>query len=171
MSEPYVGEIRMVGFSFAPQGWAFCDGSLLSIASNEVLFNLIGTTYGGDGVSTFALPDLRGRIPFHQGTGQSLPPLVIGQASGSEAVTLITSQLPAHTHTLAANSSAGTGSSPKDSYWAASTLAEYATEAVSHTMAPAAVSLIGGGLPHDNMPPFVTINFVISLFGIYPSQN
>jgi len=166
MSEPYVGEIRMVGFNFAPRGWAFCDGSLLSIAEYEALFNLLGTTYGGDGQTTFALPDLRGRIPFHQGNS-----FVMGQIAGSESVTLVANQLPTHTHVLGANSSAGTQDSPAGGFWAQSALDEYSTQAAAHSMAPAAVGLTGGNQPHDNMPPFLVINFVISLFGIYPSQN
>jgi len=166
MSEPYVGEIRMVGFNFAPRGWAFCDGSLLSIAEYEALFNLLGTTYGGDGQTTFALPDLRGRIPFHQGNS-----FVMGQIAGSESVTLVANQLPTHTHVLGANSSAGTQDSPTGGFWAQSALDEYSTQAAAHSMAPAAVGLTGGNQPHDNMPPFLVINFVISLFGIYPSQN
>ena len=166
MSEPYVGEIRMVGFNFAPRGWAFCDGSLQSIAENQALFSLLGTTYGGDGQTTFALPDLRGRIPFHQGNS-----FVMGQIAGSESVTLVSNQLPTHTHVLGANSSAGTQDSPTSGFWAQSALGEYSTQAAAHSMAPAAVGLTGGNQPHDNMPPFVVINFVISLFGIYPSQN
>lgn len=166
MSEPYVGEIRMVGFNFAPNGWALCNGQLLAISQYDTLFNLIGTTYGGDGQQTFALPNLQGRIPFHQGNS-----FVLGQISGTETVTLLTTQLPTHTHSLAASSSGGTQSAPTGGYWAQSTLAEYSTEAASHSMAATVVGSAGGSLPHDNMPPFLVINFVISLFGIYPTQN
>jgi len=166
MAEPYLGEIKMVGFTFAPRGWAFCDGSLLSIASNDALFSLLGTTYGGDGNTTFALPDLRGRIPFHQGNS-----LVLGQPGGSETVTLTANQLPAHAHGLSANSSAGTNSSPAGGFWAQSQLGEYSTTTPSHSMAPAAIGSTGGSQPHDNLPPFLTINFVIALEGIYPSQS
>jgi microcystin-dependent protein len=171
MSQPYVGEIRMVGFNFAPSGWAFCDGSLLAISQFDVLFNLIGTTYGGDGQNTFALPNLQGRIPFHQGTSASGDTLVIGQLSGTETVTLTPNQLPSHTHTLGGNSSAGTQPSPAGGFWAQSSLKAYSTAAPAHAMASSAVSSVGGNQPHDNMPPFLAINFVISLFGIYPSQG
>jgi microcystin-dependent protein len=166
MSEPYVGEIRMVGFNFAPNGWALCNGQLLAISENTTLFTLIGTTYGGDGQNTFGLPNLQGRIPFHQGNS-----FVMGQIAGTETATLVTNQLPAHTHALAASSAAGTQPAPTGGYWAQSTLAEYSTEAAAHTMAPTAVGSTGGSQPHDNMPPFLVINFVISLFGIFPSQN
>jgi microcystin-dependent protein len=171
MSQPYVGEIRMVGFNFAPNGWAFCDGSLLAISQFDVLFNLIGTTYGGDGQNTFALPNLQGRIPFHQGTSVSGDTLVIGQLSGTETVTLIANQLPSHTHTLGGNSSAGTQPGPAGGFWAQSSLKAYSTAAPAHAMDSSAVSSVGGSQPHDNMPPFLAINFVISLFGIYPSQG
>jgi microcystin-dependent protein len=170
MSTPYIGEIRMVGFNFAPVDWAFCNGSLLPISQYEALFNLIGTTYGGDGQTTFALPNLQGRIPFHQGSG-STGNLVIGESSGTETVTLLANQLPTHTHTLSANSSAGTQPSLAGGFWAQSSLKEYSTESPVHTMAASAVGSSGGSQPHDNMPPFLTINFVISLFGVYPSQG
>ena len=166
MAQPYIGEIRMVGFNFAPQGWAFCNGSLLSIAENSALFNLLGTTYGGDGQQTFALPDLRGRIPFHQGNS-----FVMGQLAGEETVTLIQNQLPIHTHALAASSSQGTQPAPTGGYWAQSSLDEYSTQPASHPMAAAAIGSTGGSQPHDNLPPYTVINFVISLFGVYPSES
>jgi len=166
MSQPYIGEIRMVGFNFAPVGWAFCNGQTLAISQYEALFNLIGTTYGGDGTTTFNLPNLQSRIPFAQGNS-----MVIGQISGSENVTLITNQIPAHNHTLAASSSAGGQPSPSGGLWAASTLDEFSTEAPTHTMAASTVLPAGGSQPHDNIPPFQVVNFVISLFGVYPSQN
>jgi microcystin-dependent protein len=170
MSTPYVGEIRMVGFNFAPVGWALCNGQTLPISQNDALFNLIGTTYGGDGVSNFNLPNLQGRIPFHQGNNQGNV-LVIGQLSGTESVTLTTSQLPAHSHTLAANSANGTQPSPANGFWAASTLEEFSTETSSHSMAASTTLPVGGSQPHDNMPPFLAVNFVISLYGVYPSQG
>jgi len=166
MSTPYLGEIRMVGFNFAPVGWAMCDGSVLLIPSNEALFNLLGTTYGGDGRQTFALPDLRGRIPFHQGNS-----LVVGASGGSETVTLVQNQLPTHTHALSANSSSGTQGSPTGGFWAQSSLGQYSTETPTLNMAAAAVSSTGGSLPHDNIPPFLAITFIIALQGVYPSQN
>jgi len=166
VSQPYIGEIRMVGFNFAPNGWAFCNGQIMAIAQNDALFNLIGTTYGGDGVQTFALPNLQGRIPFHQGSG-----MVLSQISGTETVTLLANQMPAHSHSLAANSANGTQSSPAGAVCAASPLDEFSTGANAQLMAPSTITSAGGNQPHDNMPPFLVINFVISLFGIFPSQN
>jgi microcystin-dependent protein len=166
MSEPYIGEIRMVGFNFAPVDWALCNGQAIAISQNDVLYNLIGTTYGGDGVTTYNLPNLQSRIPFHVGNG-----LVLGQISGSETVTLNTTQIPAHTHTLSANSGSGSQASPGSGVWAASVLDEYSTAANSHTMAPSTFGATGGGQPHDNVPPFLVINFIIALYGIYPTQN
>jgi microcystin-dependent protein len=171
MSTPYVGEIRIVGFNFAPNGWAFCNGQSLAISEFDTLFNLIGTTYGGDGVNTFNLPNLQGRIPFHQGTDSQGDTLVIGQSSGTESVLLTQSQLPVHTHVLAANSATGTQPSPAGGLWAASTLEEFSTEAPTHSMVPSTTLSSGGSQPHDNLPPFQVLNFVISLFGVFPSQN
>ncbi len=170
MSTPYIGEIRMVGFNFAPVDWALCNGQLLPISQYDTLFNLIGTTYGGDGQTTFALPNLQGRIPFHQGSGAGNV-AVLGQVSGTETVTLATNQIPIHTHALGASSASGTRPSPAGGVWAASTLDQFSTEANSHTMAPSTITATGGGQPHDNMPPFLVVNFVIALFGIYPSQG
>jgi len=170
MSDPYIGEIRMVGFNFAPVNWALCNGQILAIAQYDALFNLIGTTYGGDGQTTFALPNLQSRIPFHQGTS-SQATMVLGQLSGSETVTLTTGQIPAHSHLLNASSGAGTQASPANGVWAQSSLEEFSTEALAHTMDPSTIAPTGGSQPHDNMPPFLVINFIISLYGIYPSQN
>jgi microcystin-dependent protein len=170
MSTPYIGEIRMVGFNFAPVDWALCNGQLLSIAQNTALFELIGTTYGGDGQNTFALPNLQSRIPFHTGSNGSID-LVLGEVAGTETVTLTTSQIPAHTHTLTANSDAGTQPSPAGGVWAASSLSEFSNEAAAHTMATSTMTATGGGQPHDNMPPFLVINFIIALFGVFPTQN
>ncbi len=166
MAQPYVGEIRMFAGNFAPAGWMFCEGQLLPISEFETLFNLIGTTYGGDGQSTFALPDLRGRLPVHMGSG-----FVIGQAGGEETVTLATSQIPAHSHVPQANTGMGSQASPAGNVWANSTNLPYSTSAPSATMDPAAVGLAGGSQPHDNMVPYLCINFIISLFGIYPAQS
>ena len=168
MSQPYVGEIRMVGFNFAPQGWAFCDGSLLSIAQNDVLFTLIGTTYGGDGQTTFALPDLRSRVPMHQGHGHTL-----GESGGAETVTLASAQIPSHSHLPQADSNNGSSSDPTGNIWAQSQAArQYVAGASANApMNVSAMTTTGGGQPHDNMLPFLAINFVISLFGIFPSQN
>ena len=166
MSEPYIGEIRMVGFNFAPNGWAMCNGALMAISQNEALFNLIGTTYGGDGQQTFALPNLQGRIPYHAGNG-----MVWGQLSGSESVTLISSQMPAHSHSLAANSGIGSQASPAGAVYAASPLEEFSSGAGGLSMDPRAISSSGNNEPHDNLPPYLVITFVISLFGVFPSQN
>jgi len=170
MSTPYVGEIRMAGFNFAPVDWELCDGQLLSIAENNTLFNLIGTTFGGDGQNTFALPDLRGRIPFHMGTfnGNSL---VIGQIAGTEDVTLTQGQIPIHAHSLGASSGNGTQVTPQGGVWAASPLDQFSNEVPTGTMGPTTFSATGGSQPHDNMPPFQVVNFIISLFGIYPTQG
>ena len=177
MSNPYVGEIRIFAGNFAPVGWAFCDGSILAITSNETLFNLIGTTYGGDGQNTFALPDLRSRVPIHMGTDSFGTSYVIGQSGGVEQVTLTTSQIPAHSHVpLAALSSANGGgnnpvNSPANSVWSGWTGGQFSNTAPNVAMAPAAIGFSGGSQPHDNMVPFLAINFIISLYGVFPSQT
>jgi microcystin-dependent protein len=170
MAQPYIGEIRMTGFNFAPVGWALCDGQTLAISQNSALFQLIGTTYGGEGQTTFNLPNLQSRIPFHVGSGAGNY-LTLGELSGTENVTLITSQIPGHSHTLAASSAPGTQPTPASGVWAASTLGEFSTETKAHTMDPSTIVATGGGRPHDNMPPYPVINFIISLFGVYPTQN
>jgi microcystin-dependent protein len=169
MASPYVGEIRLVAFNFAPAGWAFCDGQLLPISQYETLFNLIGTTYGGDGQSTFALPDLRGRVPVHMGNGY-----VIGQPGGVEQVTLTASQIPAHAHQALCSTAAPTTASPAGAVWAA----DSGTDTPYKSGGPAGVSMragaignAGGGQPHENRQPFLCINYVISFFGIFPSQT
>ena len=166
MSSPYVGEIRLFGGNFPPQGWAFCDGQLLSIAENDVLFTLIGTTFGGDGQSTFALPDLRGRIPVCAGSSY-----VIGSSGGAETVTLARSQLPVHAHSAACQSAAGNQGGPQNAVWASSPANQYAAGAANAAMNPAQVSAFGGSQPHDNMMPYLPLSFIISLYGIYPSQG
>lgn len=171
MSGLYLGEIRMFAGEYAPVGWAFCDGQLLSIAENNTLFNLIGTTYGGDGQMTFALPDLRGRVPIHMGQRPGNSSYVLGQNDGVESVMLMVSQMPAHTHKAMAQSQQGTTDSPKDGYWANSTLTQFGGGASSGTMNIGALAQSGGGQPHDNMMPFTTVSFIISLNGTYPSQN
>ena len=157
----------MFGGNFAPQGWTLCAGQLLSIAGNSALFNLIGTTYGGDGQSTFAVPNLQSRVPVHRGNG-----LVQGSFGGEETVTLTANQLPQHTHVASANASAGTQTNPTGNLWAGSPNNPYATPGTIDTqMAPGALEPAGGGQPHDNMIPFLAINFIIALEGIYPSQG
>jgi microcystin-dependent protein len=170
MSNPYVGEIRMFAGNFAPQGWAFCDGSLLAISQNDVLFNLIGTTYGGDGQTTFALPDLRSRVPVHMGQGAGLSARTIGQSGGAEAVTLTTNQLPQHTH-AAASSASSNSASPQGTVWGGWSSTQYSDQGANAAMNPAALTNAGGSQPHDNMLPFQAVNFIIALFGIYPSQS
>ncbi len=168
MSQPYIGEIRIVGFNFAPLGWAFCDGSILPISQNVTLFNLIGTTYGGDGQTTFALPDLRDRVPIHQGAG-----FILAQSGGETQVTLTTPQLPPHTHT-AQGASGGPQVSPVGQTWGDSGQngggGAYAAPGVSNPMSAQALSQVGGGLPHPNQSPYLAVNFIISLFGVFPSQ-
>lgn len=168
MSSPFVGEIRMFAGNFAPVGWAFCNGALMPISENDVLFNLIGTTYGGDGQSTFALPNLQSRIPIHVGPGYAL-----GQSGGIEEVTLTTSQIPAHSHVPVANSAAGGQQSPTNGVWASSnpSLNNYSTTAPSIAMAATVLGAAGGSQPHDNMVPHLAVNFILSLFGIFPSQS
>jgi microcystin-dependent protein len=171
MSQPYVGEIRLFAGNFAPAGWMFCEGQLLPISEYDVLFVLIGTIYGGDGQNTFALPDLRGRIPVHQGTS-SQGTFVIGQLSGSESVTLTTQQLPSHSHTLVASSHPGQVADPSNAYVAADRdFPAFDGSLPSVAMATGAVSSIGNNQPHENMPPFLCLSFIISLFGVFPSQN
>ena len=168
MSSPFIGEIRMFGGNFAPAGWAFCDGSLIPISENDALFNLIGTTYGGDGQNTFALPDLRSRIPVHVGPGFAL-----GQSGGVESVTLTTSQIPAHSHVPQSFSTGGNQNTPAAGVWALSSAgsAYAANTAPTLPMSPDACGSAGGSQPHDNMVPFLVINFILSLFGIFPSQT
>ena len=168
----YIGEIRMFAGNFAPAGWAFCDGQLLPIAENEALFTLLGTTYGGDGQVTFALPDLRGRAPLHWGTGPGGIAFQLGEMSGSEQITLTVPQLPAHSHPAGANSGNGTTDSPMSGVPArdAAGVPHYAASA-NTTLAPGALLAAGGSQPHDNMQPFLGIHYIISLFGVYPSPS
>lgn len=166
MTSPYVGEIRLFAGSFAPQGWAVCDGSVLSTSAYGALFELIGTTYGGDGQTTFGLPDLRSRVPVHQGPGFGL-----GMSGGAEVVTLGSSQLPRHSH-LPQAATTSTQNSPSGGLWASGDGPSlYANGPASEAMAVAAVGTVGGGQPHDNMLPFLAINFIIALSGIFPSQT
>jgi microcystin-dependent protein len=172
MSSPFVGEIRMFGGSFAPAGWAFCDGSLIPISENDTLFNLIGTTYGGDGENTFALPDLRGRIPIHQGQGPGISNYLIGERAGVEDVTLTTQQIPLHNHSLLASTAAATSASPSGNILATSpTIASYVIDVAGPQLAAGAVVGAGGSQPHVNLMPFQCISFIISLFGIFPTQT
>ena len=172
MSQPFVGELRMFGGNFAPAGWAFCDGQLIPIAENDVLFQLIGTTYGGDGQETFALPNLQSRIPVHMGTGPSGTTYQIGEQAGVEDVTLTVSQIPSHSHPLLASTAVGTAASPQGSVLAASGSSNvYRPAPTAAAMDAQAVGPAGGSQPHTNLQPFLCINFIISLYGVYPSPT
>jgi len=171
MSSPFIGEIRIFGGNFPPAGWAFCDGSLIAISENTALFQLIGTTYGGDGQTTFALPDLRGRVPMHQGSGLGLANRTIGEAGGVETVTLTTNQIPIHSHAPLAVSGSGNQATPQNGVWAGSANSLYSPNAPSLALNATLGSVVGGGQPHDNLMPFLAISFIISLFGIFPTQN
>lgn len=173
MAEPFLGEIKMVGFTFAPQGWAFCNGQILSIAQNTALFSLLGTTYGGDGQTTFALPDLRSRVPIHFGQGPGLSSYVEGQTGGAEIVVLISPQIPAHTHLVNAATTGGTQASPASGFPAVEstgTSLNY-SPASNTTMNASMIAPNSGGQPHENRQPFLAVNFIIALQGIYPSRN
>jgi microcystin-dependent protein len=165
VSNPYVGEIRIFAGNFAPAGWAFCQGQLLPISEYETLFNLIGTTYGGDGQSTFQLPDLRGRVPIHQGSG-----FVLAQPGGVEQVTLTTQQMAAHPHTVQATTNSNTASLPGGNFLASGPDIYDLNKAGDATMAPA-ISSTGGSQPHNNFQPYLCVNFILSLYGIFPSQG
>lgn len=168
MSQPYIGEIRLFAGSFAPQGWLFCDGSELPISEYDTFFTVIGTTYGGDGQSTFAVPDLRGRVPVHQGAGVAL-----AERAGSESVTLSVQQIPAHSHpVLATTTNANDANCANNMLAQPTTFDAYQSSAnPGPDMAPQAVTPVGGSQPHENMMPFLTINYIISPFGIFPSQT
>jgi microcystin-dependent protein len=170
--DPWIGEIALVPFNFPPKGWAFCNGQLLPINQNQALFALIGTYYGGDGITTFALPDLRGRSPVHQGQGPGLSSYVIGQTGGLENVTLGIPQIPAHTHQATGSSANGTSDSPVGAVPARDPAGtpRYAA-APNASLAAAAIATVGGGQPHENRAPYLTMNYVIALQGVFPSQN
>lgn len=167
MAQPYVGEMRMFAGNFAPVGWMFCDGQLLPISENETLFNLIGTTYGGDGESTFALPDLRGRLPLHMGPNHQL-----AETGGVEEVTLTTGQIPQHSHALLGSSANGAQAAPANNILATSVVITPYTGLPTDTqMAASSLTPVGGSQPHNNLQPFLCVNFIISLFGLYPQPT
>ena len=167
MAPPYVGEIRMFAGNFAPAGWMFCEGQLVPISENETLFQLIGTTYGGDGESTFALPDLRGRLPIHQGNG-----FILAETGGAEEITLMVNQIPVHTHTALATADPGTQSSPANLVLARDTGTDlYGADTPYVNMSPQAIGPVGGSQPHTNFQPYLCVDFIISLFGIFPSPT
>lgn len=162
----------MFAGNFAPQGWAYCDGQLLAVSQNDALFSLLGTVYGGDGRTTFGLPDLRGRLPIHHGSGPGLTPRNLGSKSGSETATVTTPQLPSHDHGLMASTAPGSASDPAGSVPAESpSVSLYIEEAPTVPMNAAAVTITGGGQSHANIQPFLCIHFIIALFGVYPSRS
>ena len=170
MSQPYIGEIRMFGGNFAPAGWALCDGQEVPISENDALFTLIGTTYGGDGENTFALPNLQSRIPVHRG-----PTYVQGEMTGTEDVTLTTNQLPVHSHAMLASVANGSSSSPGNaipaSMPAATGSLPYGSDEPFLSLDPSSVAPVGGSQPHTNMQPYLVVTFIISLFGVFPNFN
>ena len=165
MSEPFLGEVRMVGFNFAPRGWATCNGQLMPIAQNQALFAILGTTYGGNGVNTFALPDLQGRVPFHMGSGFNL-----GQSGGEESHTLIVNEIPGHNHQAVASAGPAEQTSPVGNFWANGGTPAYASSPTAG-LAPQAIANAGGSVGHENRSPFLVVNFVIALQGLFPSRN
>lgn len=170
MGEPYIGEIRMFAGNFPPNGWMFCEGQTIPISENDALFTLIGTTYGGDGQETFNLPNLASRVPIHMGTGPDGTTYQIGEMAGVESVTLTTQQTPNHTHALLGTSNPATQSGPGGNLFGISAQVEYATTGLAADTAlnAAAISPVGGSQPHENCQPFLCINFIISLFGVFP---
>jgi microcystin-dependent protein len=169
MAQPYVGEIRLFAGNFAPAGWMFCEGQLLPISENETLFQLIGTTYGGDGQSTFALPDLRGRIPIHQGSG-----FILAETGGAEQITLTVSQIPTHSHAALCSNNTSTTTVAQSAVPAPPidvNALGFGADAPNTTLAPVTIGPVGGSQPHTNFQPYLCVDFIISLFGIFPSQT
>lgn len=180
MSEPFLAEIRIFGFNFAPRGWALCNGQILSIAQNTALFSLLGTTYGGNGQTTFALPNLQGNVPIHAGQGQGLSARTLGEAAGTSNVTLLSAQMPLHTHTLMATTANGTvvastgnqlSKGIKGNIQASNQAKFYSTTAPNAQLSPTAVSATGSSLPHNNLMSFLVVNFCIATEGIFPARN
>jgi microcystin-dependent protein len=173
MAQPFIGEIRMFAGNFAPAGWAFCDGQLMPISQNDAMFVLIGTTYGGDGQETFALPNLQSRIPLHMGNGPDGVNYPLAQAAGVESVTLTTQQIPNHTHSLIGTTNGALQTGPGGNIFGVSASVEYGTTGLSAdtAMNAQAISPVGGSQPHENCQPFLCINYIISLFGLFPQQT
>ena len=165
MGTPFIGEIKIVSFNFAPKGWALCNGQLLPINQNQALFSLFGTTYGGDGRTTFALPNMQGRVPIHIGTS-----FTWGQAGGQTAHTLIISEMPAHTHLAVGSANAPSVVTPAGNLWSAQSTAAYSPSPTT-SLNPASIGSLGGSQPHDNMSPYLTLNFCVALQGVFPSRN
>jgi microcystin-dependent protein len=171
MAQPYVGEIRMFAGNFAPAGWMFCQGQTMAISQNDTLFQLIGTTYGGDGQETFNLPDLQGRVPIHMGTGPDGTTYQIGEEAGVESVTLTTQQIPNHSHAFLGSSNAATLTGPGSNVIGNSAQVQYLTITTANVaMNGQAITPVGGSQPHENMQPFLCVSFILSLFGIFPHQ-
>ena len=171
MSEPFIAEIKMFSFDFPPRGWAQCNGQLLAIAQNQALFSLLGTTYGGNGTTNFALPNLQGRTPIHWGSGLGLPPVSLGQVSGTETVTVLSSQMPQHIHPITASSANPSATSPSNSFLGTFTTDNVYAPSANGTMNPSTVANAGGNQPHNNLQPYLVVNFSIALVGIFPSRN
>jgi microcystin-dependent protein len=174
MAQPYIGEIRMFAGNFAPNGWMFCEGQPLPISENDALFTLIGTTYGGDGQETFNLPNLASRVPIHMGTGKSGTNYQIGEMTGVESVTLSTQQIPSHTHPLLATNDVATANVSTGNVLASTTgaaVSAYGTDTPIIGLVSSSISPVGGSQPHENLQPYLCINFIISLFGVFPSQT
>lgn len=171
MSEPFLAEVRIVGFNFAPRGWAFCDGQILPINQNQSLYSLLGTTYGGDGRTSFALPDLRGRTPIHVGRSDGGEDHREGQKSGEETHTLSAAEMPQHRHTAKASSEVGTTPIPADNVFADSAVQIYANPGNLVALKAGTVTNVGGGQAHNNMQPYLALNFCIALQGLFPSRN
>lgn len=178
--DPFLGEIRMVGFNFAPTGWALCNGQLLAISQNAALFSLLGTTFGGNGQTTFGLPNMQSRVPIHQGQGTGLSPYTMGQMAGNESITLIVSQIPAHNHLMNVNNGNSNQTNPTNNLLAVTNnndsraLVQYPTysnAASTGTLANGAISMTGGSTPHPNIQPYLVVNFIIALQGVFPSRS
>ncbi len=175
MSDQFVAEIRIFGFNFPPRGWAFCNGQILPLSQNTALFSLLGTTYGGNGQSTFALPDLQGRAPMQEGQGAGLSQRFLGEEAGETAVTLLDTEMPAHTHTVMASSQGADQADPSGNVWAQAVSDQgafnYYNTSGPNPMSPLALQLAGGSLPHNNMHPYLAVNFCIALQGIFPPRT
>ena len=175
MSQPFLAEIKMAGFNFAPRGYAFCNGQVMAIAQNTALFSLLGTNYGGNGTSTFGLPNLQGRAPLHQGSGPGLTQRLVGETGGSESVSLVLTELAPHTHTAFGDALAGGGASPVNNTWgkkaARTPAALYASGPADAPMSPLSLAPTGGGVSHNNLSPYLVLNFFIAVQGIFPARN
>jgi microcystin-dependent protein len=174
MASPFLGEVKIFAGNFAPRGWAMCNGQLMSISQNTALFSILGTTYGGNGQTTFALPDFRSRLPVHQGQGPGLTPYNLGEMNGVENVTLLSSQIPLHNHAVNASTGAGTAVAAGGGFWAtdgASRGGKLYASTGGAAMGTGAIGQTGGGVPHNNIQPFLALNFIVALQGVFPARN